>query len=367
MSKRNLSVFWIVFFWWAACSLVLSGQTVRMNQALGTPVSWAESLVSTYAGWMTWVPLTLGLYWLIRRYPIERGRVLRSGLVMAAAVAVIVFLRAVYVYSTDSIFDWYGDKPLPDFGGVLLASVDSNFLMSWIVVGMVHALVFYERIREREKKVAELETSLATTRLDVLRAQLNPHFLFNALNSVAEMVHRDAEQADRMLVSLSSLLRDSLALDRGQQRPLREELALVRHYLMIEAIRLGDRLRVEWQVAADCLEVPVPALILQPLVENAIIHGIARRRTAGTLRLSARIVGRQLLLEVENSAAPQTDVVPGTGIGLQSTRSRLQLLYGAEAGLSQAVSDSGRYLMRLNIPAARMDPVAKPSLREAFS
>lgn len=350
MLKRIPSVFWIVLLWWAACALLMALQTADMPAPNGGAIGWGKALKDAFGGWMTWVPLSLGLHWVIRRHPIERGRALRSGLVMTGAVAVIVVLRGAYVYLTDPIFHWYGGQPLPAFGSVLVASLNSNILLAWLVVGMVHALVFYERSREREQKVVELEASLATTRLEALRAQLNPHFLFNALNSVAEMVHRDAELADRMLVSLAALLRDSLSSPQGQQRPLHEELALVRHYLMIEKIRLGERLQVDWQIGADCMYVEVPALILQPLVENAIVHGIARRRSSGTLRLGGRVHDGKLLLEVENSIAPQDSAVPGTGIGLHSTRSRLKLLHGPQAGLSQHVTEAGHYLVQLTIP-----------------
>lgn len=360
--KRIPSIFWIVLLCWAAFALSFASQIVWMGQPKDDPADWAKALEISFAGWMTWVPLTLGLYWLVKRYPIERGYVLRSGTVMLCAVITIVLLRAAYVYFTNPIFNWYRHEPLPDFGSVLLTSFDNNFLLAWIVVGLMHAIVFYRRSNERGQKVAELESSLAITRLEALRSQLNPHFLFNALNSVAEMVHRDAEQADRMLVSLAALLRDSLSSEQDQLRPLREELALVEHYLMIEKIRLGERLQLTWDVQHDCLEVPIPALILQPLVENAIVHGIARRRSPGILRVRGRFLDDRLLLEVENSTASENTVTPGTGIGLQSTRSRLQLLYGGHAYLFLEMTETGEHLVRLGIPT--ISNASRPAIRK---
>lgn len=356
VSKRIPAIFWIAMLWWSAFSLAYAIQIVRMGAPEDDPATWSKALQIGFGGWMTWVPLSLGLYWLVQRFPLERGRLLRSGLVLLAAVLVVVWLRALYVYYTNSVFDWYRNEPLPGFASVLSTSLDNNFVLSWIVIGLVHAMVFYQHSQARGRKVAALEASLATTQLDVLRARLNPHFLFNALNSVAEMVHRDAELAERMLVSLSALLRDSLSSEQDPQRPLREELARVQHYLMIEKIRLGERLRVEWQVEEACLDVDVPTLILQPLAENAIVHGIARRRLAGTLRVSGRLHEGHVLLEVENSVAPGSVATPGMGIGLESTRKRLEILHGGRARLTQGMSDAQHYFVQLRIPV-------QPSIR----
>lgn len=351
MFKRIPSVFWVVLLWWTAYALIFATQVVWMGEQQGRPISWKEALQFSFGGWMTWVPLSLALYWLVKRHPIERGRSLRSISILMASALAVVLLRAAYVHLTNPVFAWYGDQPLPGFGSVLTTAFINGFMLAWLVIGIAHAMVFYQRSHERGQKVAELETSLTRTQLEALRAQLNPHFLFNALNSVAEMVHRDAELADRMLVSLAALLRDSLSPEQDQLRPLREELVLVEHYLMIEKIRLSERLQVVWDIRPDCLEVPIPALILQPLVENAIVHGIARRRSPGILRVRGRFRDDRLSLEVENSIAPGNTIASGTGIGLQSTRSRLQLLYGEHACLVLQRTEAGDHLVRLDIPA----------------
>lgn len=351
--KRIPSVFWIVLLWWTAYALIFATQVMLMEEQQGRPIAWQQALKFSFGGWMTWVPLSLGLYWMVTRHAIERGRVLRSLVVLNVAALLVVVLRALYVYVSNPVFAWYGDGPLPAFSSVLATAFINNFMLAWLVIGIAHAMVFYQRSHERGQQVAELESNLTRTRLDALRAQLNPHFLFNALNSVAEMVHRDAEQADRMLVALAAMLRDSLSSEHDQLRPLRDELALIEHYLMIEKIRLSDRLQVERGVDGACLGATVPALILQPLVENAIVHGIARRRMPGVLRISAGLDDAQLWLEVRNSMAPDDSRSPGTGIGLHSTRSRLQLLYGARAGLQCEVTAEGDHRVRLLLPQAR--------------
>lgn len=349
MSKHFLFVLWIVLLWWTAYSLMFATQVMSMGEQQGNGVTWSDALRYSFGGWITWVPLSLALYGLVHCFPINRERALRSIIVLLAGVLAVVAVRAVYVYWTNPLFGWY--ETLPGFGSVLAASVRNNFMVALTVVGVAHALVFYRQAREREQKVAELQTHLARTRLDVLRAQLHPHFLFNALNSVAEMIHQDAELADQMLVSLSALLRDSLAAEQWQMRSLRDELDLVRHYLMIEKIRLGERLQVEWKVDACCMGMTVPMLILQPLVENAIVHAIARQPTPGTLVLRGEIVDDMLVLVVENSRAANESSLAGTGIGLPSVRDRLQLLYSGCAHLTLLDVGSEGYAVEIRIPA----------------
>ena len=350
MPKSVSSLFWIVLLWWTAYSLVFASQVVSMGEQQAPAITWAQALRYSFGGWMTWVPLSLGLCWLVLRHPIGRGQVLRPLLILALGVIAVVLLRAAYVAGTNPVFGWY--DTLPPFSEVLWASLRNNVMLAGTVVGVAHALVFYRQAREREQRVAELEAHLATAQLDALRAQLHPHFLFNALNSVAEMVHRDAEVADHMLVSLSALLRDSLAVERQQVRPLRRELDVIEHYLLIERIRLGERLSVVWDIDDACLDLDVPMLILQPLVENAIVHAIARHRAPGRLLVQARIEGEMLVIEVENSIEPGHAPAPGTGTGLRSIRDRLRLLYAGKATLDVVAAGARTHAARLRLPVA---------------
>lgn len=349
---RILPLLWAVLAWWTAYALFFASQVVAMGETDGRPVAWSEALKYSFAGWMTWVPLSLGFYWLARRHPIERGNLLRPIAIHLLAVAGVIVAKAIYVRYTNPWLGWY--DTLPAFGEVLLTSVRNNFMTTWTVIGVAHGLVFYQRARERELRIAEMERSLISTRLEALRAQLNPHFLFNALNSVAEMVHVDGELADRMLVALSALLRDALKQEPQQERPLREEIAAIEHYLTIEKIRLGERLQVRWQIDPDCLETPVPVLILQPLVENAIVHAIARRRAPGLLAITADRVGEDLLLRIDNSAAPdEGGTRRGNGIGQRSVADRLQLLYGGRASMRRSDAGADTYGVELRLPLTR--------------
>lgn len=349
--KRFPMWLWAVPVWWAVYALVFASQVVQMNRSSGNNVTWDEAFAYSFGGWMTWVPLTLGLYWVVQRFPITRGRVAVALALQSLAVAGAVVLKAAYIYETNPIFDWY--EELPSFGTVVVASLHNNFMLAWTVVGVAHAFVYSEQARLREKKMAEMEKGLVAAKLDALKAQMNPHFLFNALSSVAEMVHKDQNIADEMLVSLSELLRDAMRINDSQQRPLRDEVELAHHYLMIEKIRLGDRLETVWDIDENCESEMVPVLILQPLVENAIVHGIARRKAAGRLIVRAHRLGSSIIIGIENSPGPGQGQIRGNGIALRSTGDRLSMLYGAKASLTRKEGNDGRYLVELVIPVDR--------------
>jgi LytS/YehU family sensor histidine kinase len=258
-------------------------------------------------------------------------------------------LRSVFIYALDPWVGWY-ETP-PDFwDDVMPTSLYSNVLISWILIGIAHALLYSEQARAQERRAAELQGLLAQARLDAIAAQLNPHFLFNALNSIAELVHHDAARADRMLVGLSALLRRSLDSSRLQWVSLREEIDLLAQYLEIEKVRLGERMQVHWHVAEDALDEAVPPQLLQPLVENAVVHAIARRIRPGNVRIGAGLAGRALWLEVEDDGAEGLPDVEGHGIGLANTRARLQALYGDDAALSIETTGAGGTRVSLRLP-----------------
>lgn len=340
------------FVGWTAYGLLYSFQTMSMAADMGKTYAWSDVLRTALVGMWGWVPLTVGLFWLVVRFPIRRDNVLRACGVLMLAAFVVVVLRAAYIYALDPWVGWY-DSP-PDFWkDVMPTSLHGNVLLSWIVIGFAHALLFHGQAREQERLAAELQARLAQARLDAISAQLNPHFLFNALNSIAELLHHDPARADRMLVGLSALLRRSLDTSRLQWVSLREELELLAQYLDIEKVRLGERMRVHWHVAEDCLDEAVPPLLLQPLVENAVVHGIARRLHPGNLRIAAGHAPGALWLEVEDDGAEGQPDVEGHGIGLANTRARLHALYGPDAVLTIASTDAGGTRASLRLPRLR--------------
>jgi LytS/YehU family sensor histidine kinase len=208
--------------------------------------------------------------------------------------------------------------------------------------------------RERAVRTSQLEAQVVHARLDALRAQLNPHFLFNALNTVAMLVRRKANaDALKAVVSLSEVLRQALAGGGAQQVALREELSLVDHYLRVEQLRFRDRLRVSVEVEPDTLDASVPSLVLQPLVENAVRHGVARRGEGGCVEIAGRREKGTLVLQVRDDGPgfPRGwDPVRGGRVGLANTRERLQRLYGSAFRLETSNAPSGGAVVTVEIP-----------------
>ncbi len=343
-------VLWLVMFvGWTAYGLLYAYQSVEWHVESGEAYSWQDELRTNLVGMWGWVPLAMFLFWMVERFPIRRGQVLRACSILMLAALAVVFVRSCFIYGLDPWIRWY-ETPPSFWQDVMPTSIQNNILLSWIMIGLAHARLYFDRAHAQERRAAELQAQLAQARLDAISAQLNPHFLFNALNSIAELVHHDATRADRMLVGLSALLRRSLDTSRLQWVSLREELELLAQYLDIEKVRLGERMQVHWHVAEDCLDEAVPPLLLQPLVENAVVHAIARRIRPGSVRIGAALVSGMLWLDVEDDGAEGLPDVEGNGIGLANTRTRLQALYGDGAALSIEAVEGGGTRVGLRLP-----------------
>ncbi|HEY3863864.1 MAG TPA: histidine kinase [Verrucomicrobiae bacterium] len=222
------------------------------------------------------------------------------------------------------------------------------------LVGIAQAFHFHRRSKERERRAAVLETQLAEARLGALQAQLHPHFLFNALNAISTLLRRDTRAAQDALASFSDLLRLALSQSSQPEVPLCEDLRFLRHYVEIQTMRLGERLRVEEAIPADILECLVPVLLLQPLVENAIRHGIEPSPKPGLVRVAVEANGARLSLTVEdNGVGLSSPARDGIGLGLENLRARLKTLYGAEQCVELTARPEGGARVRVEIPLRR--------------
>jgi len=235
------------------------------------------------------------------------------------------------------------------------------------LIGGAHAVHFYRRFREREQRALLLESHLASARLHALQAQLHPHFLFNALNAVATLIHQNADAALETLTSFSELLRLALNHSGKQEVPLREEMQFLERYMEIQQVRLGARLRFQKVVEDATLDCLVPALVLQLLAENAIRHGIEPASQPGTVRLSVRRNGGHLLLGTEDDGAGLAATADfDSGIGLSNLRARLRLLYGDDQKLEIDARREGGVTVQIKIPAheesanRKAEPAARP-------
>jgi len=350
--NQSLRRWLLAALFWIALGAVSVGMSANLPGESGQAITWAFAIQAQSLSIAFWLPISVAVMALVRRFPTGRSNWIQSVSLLVVTVVAITLGRAVFVV----VVNPFGID-LPAFVEVVKWSMRSNLLIALMVVGIAHAVVYFEREEQAELKLAQLESRLASAQLESLSAQLNPHFLFNALNSIAELVHHDAVAADRMLVSLSSLLRRSLDALPAQIALLSEELKLLRHYLEIEKVRLGERLQIDWQVDSKCLQALVPVLILQPIVENAIVHAIAKRSAPGQLRVCIEREQEQLVMRVSDSGFGQSVAASAeaSGIGLSNTRGRLLNLYGAAHAVVLTQNDTGGTTVTVRLPY-RTDP-----------
>ena len=315
-------------------------------------------LALNLAYWYAWALLVPGILWLARRYRFERHTWRRAAAVHAVGVLAFTFAHAVLTASAReplvALFGWGRGRWWTEFQERFFLNFDWEMMTYWAVVVLSHALDYHRQAQERALTAAQFETRLAEARLQALQRQLHPHFLFNTLHTISALMHRDIDAADAMLARLSDLLRLTLERIAIQEISLKEELEFLEKYLEIERTRFGDRLSVEIEVEPEALDVCVPTLILQPLVENAMRHGIAPRVGGGRLQIVARRSGDRLWLMVRDNgpglSKAKLDAF-NQGVGVSNTRSRLEHLYpGAHKFDFHEPSDGG-LAVTIEIPA----------------
>jgi two-component system, LytTR family, sensor kinase len=311
------------FLGWSAFFFALGWQ-----MAHSFPIPTAEVVAMLGRDVLMWTLLTPLIFRLADRLPIERDRWKISLPVHLVACFATVFAFALLAHALGP------KRPGPpgrgkSIGWLLFAPQLPIFLA---LSGVAHARYFSRRSQERERRSLELAASLADARLQALRMQIQPHFLFNSLNALAALILKDPEAADEMLTALSDFLRLTLEDSDGQEVPLRRELEFVERYLAIEKVRFGERLNFTVDVSEDTMSCLVPALLLQPLVENAVRHGIEPRRERGSIVIRARTEKGMLRLSV-NDDGVGLPTAPREGVGLANTRTRLREIHGAAATL----------------------------------
>jgi signal transduction histidine kinase len=317
---------------WTALALFLAVSASLTYLSIGRPANWSLSISRSLSEWWLWALLTPAVVALARRFPLHGDRRGLNAIVLIVAGVVIAIGKT---FADRALFAW-----LTGFWMYLLVSTLAlQFVVYAVLVAAAHGLEYYRRSRERE----QLEARLAETQLQLLSMQIQPHFLFNTLNTIAELIHEDPDTADRMIAGLSDLLRRALDLGTTQQIPLSAELELLSRYLDIQKARFGERLQVNIKVDAATRSAAVPVLMLQPIVENAIRHGLAARVDAGRIDIEARLADGKLLLDVTDDGTGNGDQIgPGPErVGLGNTRARLDALYGDGCRLSLS-SISGR-------------------------
>jgi LytS/YehU family sensor histidine kinase len=265
-----------------------------------------------------------------------------------------LFQAAVYVGLGRLLGAWFGRPVLP-LTRSLATVVRNNWVFNLVfyvaVVGGTLAFLNHRRFREKEKLAGELRDQLAAAQLQSLRVQLQPHFLFNVLNTISSYIYEDPDTAVKIVARLSELLRSSLDSQNRAFIPLAQELAIAETYLEIERLRFSDRLQVRIDVPGETRRALVPSFLLQPLLENAMRHGIAGQIEGGTVEIVARRLGETLSLQVQDDGAgARPDRPASTGIGLGNTRSRLERLYGADHTWRAGNRPGGGFEVEIAIP-----------------
>lgn len=353
---RLSSFWWLVTAFWLFIALASA-----LEMSLLQSANIGQALVVALVRLVPWIFLTPLVVWVSSAYTLERSTWKRSLWVHLAVCALSLAVLGAFAYlapaSPQSLrrdpagLNRLGREPR-DTAFVVLRRITYQLPVFWGLVGVAHALRFYERAKTREQREAELESRLAQARLQALRMQVNPHFLFNTLNSIASLVQQKS-RAEEMIEALSDLLRLTLSASENQEVTLREELHFLDRYLLIEQTRFGNRLRVEKRIDVAALDTFVPTLILQPLVENAVKHGIEAQLAPGLIRIEVEHVGDTLCLQVSDNGKGMDHCPDGKlkeGIGLTNTRARLNELYGRRASLDLRAGPSGGISAEIRLP-----------------
>jgi two-component system LytT family sensor kinase len=352
MWKQWVRVWAIGFILWTLLALLSATGAHLYMASMGSPESWAQLLAWSVTVSFIWSLLTPVVYELTRRFAFDRSSWTTSLPIHLAACVALTFAASAVIVLLDPVVTWTPEKHIP-FLAHTLSRVFMDFQRYWYIVLITQALAYYSKYQERELQSSQLEAQLALAQLEVLKIQLEPHFLFNTLNSIAALARNDGLAAENMTLQLADLLRFSLDAVGVHEVPLSRELTFLQKYIDIQQTRFQDRLQVEMDIQPRTLSALVPNLLMQPLVENAIRHGIGPRRAPGFVRISTRQVFDELWLEISDNGQGLTfcgGVVPPEGVGLQNTRARLRQLYNHDHKMTLEDAPDGGCIVKIHIP-----------------
>ena len=363
-TRRPLRQYAAYFLAWTVVALFMCTQDLTRKVAWKDPTPWWHFVTSWLIGMYLCAILAPAILWLGRRFPIERMRWVRR---VALHLACSVVFSIVHLIIDSAIISSLGLFPTTMKGDfwvtlfiLLILGFHGNILTYWTVLGIQYGFRTYHQYQERKRHAlrleldaSELQSQLVQAQLNALKMQLQPHFLFNTLNAIMVLVRQHkGPQAEEMLARLSDLLRCVLEDVEAQEVPLRRELEYVQLYLSIEQVRFQDRLRIDISADPATLDAAVPHMGLQPIVENAVRHGIGRRSAAGKIQISASRVDGTLEIRVRDDGPglPPAGLSTARGIGLANTRARLQQLYGDRASLAIDNAEQGGAVVTLSLP-----------------
>ncbi len=336
---------------WSAWTLyaLFTGSQSYLSRAYSQSVQFKPAFLYALLDSYTWAILTPVVLWLGARFSIQKKNWWRTVPLQILFAVVFAIIHVPIFTLTLPLIGYESSARVAR--SVFLARFHSDLLTYWLLVGLRHAVDYYRKFQDRELKATQLEARLAETQLQVLKMQLQPHFLFNTLHAISALVHKDAEAADRMITRLAEFLRLTLDTVGVQEIELRGELESLDKYLEIEQVRFGNRLTVVRSIEPQTLDLLVPNLILQPLVENALRHSIAPRAAGGRIEIRASREGNNLVIDVVDDGNASETIPLREGVGLTNTRARLQQLYGPVQAVEILAGQGAGFRVTLFLPA----------------
>jgi two-component system, LytTR family, sensor kinase len=341
---RRRLLFWLVILaGWTLLVIVFAASSSLTFALNYQPPRWRDTLMMAAADWYVWAALTPLIAWLATRLRFSQARWWRQPILVVMGLP-IAFVKVTLTRVLRGVTD----------RGEAYVQIDDlviQYLIYAAIVLCTYVWLHYRAAQQRELQAARLEALLAQTRLQMLGLQLQPHFLFNTLNTIAELVHSEPAGAERMIAGLSQLLRESLHAGVVDRVPVEQELQLLDCYVEIQRARFGDRLTVDITADAEAKHALVPSLLLQPLVENSITHGIGSRSGAGRVEIVARRSGDTLSIEIRDNGRGLAAAPVREGVGLGNCRARLQALYGpGQFRLDLANREPGGAVVCITLP-----------------
>ncbi|MCA1619730.1 MAG: histidine kinase [Acidobacteria bacterium] len=359
--RGRLARWGIIFAVWTALAFFFTGQLYYTRLLSERPITWGAAASQQFIYPYLWAAGTIFVLWLANRFPVEGARWAGHTLLHLLFATAFVFVVSGTFQLVYHFLFLHGPgkhyEPWTTLQWIIYNSSE-NYGIYGLLILLNQVFRYYRRFREGELRSSRLQTQLASAQLEALKMQLQPHFLFNTLHSISALVHRDPDAADRMIARLGDFLRLTLENSGAREVSLRKELEFLTCYLEIERVRFQDRLTTSLEVEPDALDTPVPNLILQPIVENALRHGVAQTRGPGRVEISAKRESGSLRIRVWDNgpglkAITRPDDGLKIGLGLSNTRARLEQLYGASHRLELENAPQGGLLVTLEIPAPR--------------
>lgn len=354
--KRTfLSWYWFPVF--GTVIALLSATLLHFNMiSSGLPSSWFTTFVIKELVWLVWSGLSYVIFLANKRLRLSGKSLVVNGLfhtvasICTVSLNVLFYSFLAYLLPVES---FQGVPFFPILKIIFFSQFEWFFIMYWAIVIVSYAFDFYQRLREQALRNSELETDLLSAQLNALKMQLHPHFLFNTLNTISAMIRqKDAEVANAMLIQLSDFLRSTLLISEKKFHPLKEEVEFIQKYLSIECIRFGDKLQVEYKIPEELNAEILPNMILQPLVENAIYHGVSKQIATSKLVIEVFEEGSNLIFEIWNGGPQLDDEFDATktkGIGLNNTFKRLMKVYEGRASF-ELKNHNGGVVSKLKLP-----------------